>query len=56
MKELLSYLNHWKLSTEKRVGPFSAAERKQMQLSDITQNGIKITSKFNNSESHTNFL
>lgn len=43
MQEVLSYLDHWKSSVEKRKGPFTPAERKQMMLSDVTQNGIRIT-------------
>lgn len=46
MRSMLEYLNHWKKSVEKRKGPFSPADRKQMTLSEITQNGMKITSKF----------
>lgn len=46
MRNMLEYLNHWKKSVEKRKGPFSPADRKQMTLSEITQNGMKITSKF----------
>lgn len=37
------YLEHWKKSVAARRGPFSTADWKQMMLSDITQNGIKIT-------------
>lgn len=44
MKDLLSYLDHWRNSVKKRIGPFSKAERKQMLLSDITQNGMRMTS------------
>ena len=43
MKDILLYLEHWKKSVAARRGPFSTADRKQMMLSDITQNGIKIT-------------
>ena len=53
MKEMLSYLDHWKRSVESRKGPFSQAERKQMMLSDITQNGMRITSMFTNINYHT---
>ena len=42
---MLVYLDHWKRSVDKRRGPFSPADRKQMMLSDITQNGMRITSK-----------
>ena len=31
---------------DKWKGPFSTADKKQMTLSEITQNGMKITSKF----------
>ena len=44
MEELLSYLDHWRNSVKKRKGPFNAAERKQMLLSDITENGMRLTS------------
>ena len=44
MKDLLSYLDHWRSSVKKRIGPFSTTERKQMLLSDITQNGMRMTS------------
>lgn len=43
MKTVLVYLDHWKLTVQKRAGPFTPAERKQMMLSDITQNGMRIT-------------
>ena len=43
MESMLAYLDHWKLTVQKRVGPFPAADRKQMMLSDITQNGMRIT-------------
>ena len=33
-------------SSEKGIGPFSAADRKQMMLSDITQNGMRITGTY----------
>ena len=46
MQEVLDYLNHWKKSVEKRKGPFSATDKKQMMLSDITQNGIRLTGMF----------
>ena len=46
MRNVLVYLNHWKKSVDKRKGPFSIADKKQMTLSEITQNGMKITSKF----------
>ena len=42
-KEILGYLNQWKQSVDKRKGPFSAAERRQMMPSDVTLNGIRIT-------------
>ena len=41
--ELLTYLDCWEESVKKRKGPFSAADRKQMTLSDVTLNGIRIT-------------
>lgn len=41
--ELLTYLDSWEQSVSQRKGPFSAAERKQMILSDITLNGIRMT-------------
>ena len=43
MKDILVYLQHWKKSVVARRGLFSTADQKQMMLSDITQNGIKIT-------------
>ena len=43
MKDIRVYLEHWKKSVAARRGPFSTADRKPMMLSDITQNGIKIT-------------
>lgn len=43
MENFLAYLDHWKQSVEKRIGPFTPADHKQMMLSDITQNGMKIT-------------
>ena len=43
MQNFLAYLDHWKQSVEKRTGPFTRADRKQMMLSDITQNEMKIT-------------
>ena len=46
MRNVLVYLDHWKKSVDKRKGPFSPADRKQMALSEITQNGMKITSRF----------
>ena len=46
MKSVLAYLDHWKLTVQKRAGPFSAADRKQMMLSDITQNGMRITGTY----------
>jgi len=46
MKVLLLYLDYWKNSVNKRKGPFSAAERKQMMLSKVTQNGIRITGMY----------
>ena len=44
MKDLLSYLDHWRNLVKKQIGPFSTTERKQMLLSDITQNGMRMTS------------
>jgi len=46
MKELLSYLDHWKNSVKKRKGPFSATERKQMMFSEIKQNGIRMNDMY----------
>lgn len=46
MREVLAYLDHWKRTVDQRKGPFSSTDRKQMLLSDITQNGMRITSKF----------
>ena len=40
---------------DKWKGPFSTADKKQMTLSEITQNGMKITSKFIISMVHTLF-
>jgi len=44
MKEVLDYLKHWKKSVETRKGPFTTADKKHMMLSDVTQNGMKMTS------------
>lgn len=46
MRGMLVYLDHWKKSVDKHRGPFSSADRKQMMLSEVTQNWMKITSKF----------
>lgn len=43
MEDLLAYLDHWKASVKNRKGPFTTIERKQMMLSEVTQNGIKLT-------------
>lgn len=43
LEEVLQYLKAWEKSVNTRKGPYSKDERKQMMLSDITQNGIKIT-------------
>ena len=45
MRDVLNYLEHWRKSVAHRRGPFDTSDRKQMMLSDITQNGIKITGK-----------
>ena len=45
MRDVLNYLEHWRKSVAHRRGTFDTSDRKQMMLSDITQNGIKITGK-----------
>ena len=42
---MLVYLEHWKRSVDKHRSLFSPADRKQMMLSDITKNGMRVTSK-----------
>ena len=43
MRDLLKYLVHSRKSVAYRRGPIDASDRKQVMLSNIIQNGIKIT-------------